>query len=212
VRVPQKPLSSEETRVLVTLLEESDASSLEFARGVFAAVATAPTEISPTEWFPLLLGAQVESPLLLKRLLALLMREYNACSDCLALSVPAVPSPESEAAIVQFAKGYVQVAQKDVAWTTDPTAFELTAPLMMLSGYAPAEAMSKIDPLIGTDLPRYLECHRETLPDDVLALFEHFRAARTKHKLATAPSAEKIGRNDPCPCGSGKKFKKCCAA
>ena len=21
---------------------------------------------------------------------------------------------------------------------------------------------------------------------------------------------EKIGRNDPCPCGSGKKFKKCC--
>jgi uncharacterized protein YecA (UPF0149 family) len=22
----------------------------------------------------------------------------------------------------------------------------------------------------------------------------------------------KIGRNDPCPCGSGKKFKKCCHA
>lgn len=21
---------------------------------------------------------------------------------------------------------------------------------------------------------------------------------------------EKAGRNDPCPCGSGKKFKKCC--
>jgi hypothetical protein len=23
-------------------------------------------------------------------------------------------------------------------------------------------------------------------------------------------SREKIGRNDPCPCGSGKKYKKCC--
>ena len=22
----------------------------------------------------------------------------------------------------------------------------------------------------------------------------------------------KTGRNDPCPCGSGKKFKKCCGA
>ncbi len=22
---------------------------------------------------------------------------------------------------------------------------------------------------------------------------------------------EKPGRNDPCPCGSGKKYKKCCA-
>lgn len=21
---------------------------------------------------------------------------------------------------------------------------------------------------------------------------------------------KKIGRNDPCPCGSGKKYKKCC--
>jgi uncharacterized protein len=25
-------------------------------------------------------------------------------------------------------------------------------------------------------------------------------------------SAPKVGRNDPCPCGSGKKFKKCCGA
>lgn len=24
------------------------------------------------------------------------------------------------------------------------------------------------------------------------------------------PSTAKVGRNDPCPCGSGKKFKKCC--
>jgi preprotein translocase subunit SecA len=22
--------------------------------------------------------------------------------------------------------------------------------------------------------------------------------------------AEKVGRNDPCPCGSGKKYKRCC--
>jgi len=26
----------------------------------------------------------------------------------------------------------------------------------------------------------------------------------------TIKSAEKIGRNDPCPCGSGRKYKKCC--
>jgi len=23
-------------------------------------------------------------------------------------------------------------------------------------------------------------------------------------------NVDKVGRNDPCPCGSGKKFKKCC--
>ncbi|OEZ57731.1 UPF0149 family protein [Duganella sp. HH105] len=25
------------------------------------------------------------------------------------------------------------------------------------------------------------------------------------------PKGPKVGRNDPCPCGSGKKYKKCCA-
>ncbi|MFL9936308.1 SEC-C metal-binding domain-containing protein [Paraburkholderia sp. RL18-103-BIB-C] len=24
--------------------------------------------------------------------------------------------------------------------------------------------------------------------------------------------SEKVGRNDACPCGSGKKYKKCCGA
>ena len=24
--------------------------------------------------------------------------------------------------------------------------------------------------------------------------------------------APKVGRNDPCPCGSGRKYKKCCGA
>ncbi len=23
-------------------------------------------------------------------------------------------------------------------------------------------------------------------------------------------TGQKVGRNDPCPCGSGKKYKKCC--
>ena len=31
----------------------------------------------------------------------------------------------------------------------------------------------------------------------------------TAHKTYRRPDA-KIGRNDPCPCGSGKKYKKCC--
>lgn len=31
-------------------------------------------------------------------------------------------------------------------------------------------------------------------------------------KKPTRRSHEKVGRNDPCPCGSGKKYKKCCGA
>jgi len=28
--------------------------------------------------------------------------------------------------------------------------------------------------------------------------------------FSTKLSNPKVGRNDPCPCGSGKKYKKCC--
>ncbi|MFI3208184.1 MAG: SEC-C metal-binding domain-containing protein [Eubacteriales bacterium] len=35
-------------------------------------------------------------------------------------------------------------------------------------------------------------------------LYKEQKASRTIRKEA------KIGRNDPCPCGSGKKYKKCC--
>ena len=34
--------------------------------------------------------------------------------------------------------------------------------------------------------------------------------APEKQKLQPRSVGEKIGRNDPCPCGSGKKYKKCC--
>jgi len=31
-----------------------------------------------------------------------------------------------------------------------------------------------------------------------------------RDRLRQRPGFDKVGRNDPCPCGSGKKFKKCC--
>ncbi|MBI2345773.1 MAG: SEC-C domain-containing protein, partial [Deltaproteobacteria bacterium] len=37
-----------------------------------------------------------------------------------------------------------------------------------------------------------------------------FGAASVPSGQATMPHGPKVGRNDPCPCGSGKKYKKCC--
>ena len=36
------------------------------------------------------------------------------------------------------------------------------------------------------------------------------KAGAEKAKPVTNTSSDKVGRNDPCPCGSGKKYKKCC--
>ena len=37
-------------------------------------------------------------------------------------------------------------------------------------------------------------------------------AGKRAEKAPTAKAERKAGRNDPCPCGSGKKFKNCCGA
>jgi preprotein translocase subunit SecA len=36
--------------------------------------------------------------------------------------------------------------------------------------------------------------------------------AGAKPKPRVKADEQKVGRNSPCPCGSGKKYKKCCGA
>lgn len=54
-------------------------------------------------------------------------------------------------------------------------------------------------------------------PNEVAAMSDNVLrnpvpAQRTAGQVFSLESRKKIGRNDPCPCGSGKKFKKCCSA
>ena len=51
------------------------------------------------------------------------------------------------------------------------------------------------------ELPQWKEIFSE---EELKALYKEQRDSGTVRK------AKKIGRNDPCPCGSGKKYKKCC--
>ena len=78
--------------------------------------------------------------------------------------------------------------------------------------YTPEE-MEKIN--------KHLENQNEEFYKDFQAIFK--RISKEEHpkkksdlKLMKIPPTEKqlkrkkIGRNNPCPCDSGKKFKKCC--
>ena len=48
----------------------------------------------------------------------------------------------------------------------------------------------------------------------LVGAYQYFRGRREVDLSIDAPEprreAPKVGRNDPCPCGSGKKYKKCC--
>ena len=78
---------------------------------------------------------------------------------------------------------------------------------------------------VGRDFaPMNLICERAEMSergiyDRTKAVFEYFRlpfdaepppATVQDDRSQPARWTAKIGRNDPCPCGSGKKYKKCC--
>ena len=42
--------------------------------------------------------------------------------------------------------------------------------------------------------------------DKIMQIIKNFKRSKIVHK------EKEPGRNDPCPCGSGKKYKKCCGA
>ena len=56
---------------------------------------------------------------------------------------------------------------------------------------------------------RWTESHDE-LDLKAAARRENPGVQATASKTGTIVNANKIGRNDPCPCGSGKKYKNCC--
>ena len=46
--------------------------------------------------------------------------------------------------------------------------------------------------------------------NDIYTEEERKRLYKEQKESTTIRKEKKIGRNDPCPCGSGKKYKKCC--
>jgi len=67
------------------------------------------------------------------------------------------------------------------------------------------------------DTPEQREALTKQIPASIAAIYRFWlphRQAVHEQKLASAMqrTEPKVGRNDPCPCGSGKKFKKCCGA
>jgi hypothetical protein len=62
--------------------------------------------------------------------------------------------------------------------------------------------------ILGLEHPE-LESWRKAAMDQEM----HYRKVSQEGNIATNTpirNEKKVGRNDPCPCGSGKKYKKCC--
>ncbi len=82
-------------------------------------------------------------------------------------------------------------------------------PLFVLTGDAEqAAATAGEEWLSGEELTRMRAECEERLPQAVANIYRFWVAQRSVRTVRRDQA--KVGRNDPCPCGSGRKFKKCC--
>lgn len=91
------------------------------------------------------------------------------------------------------------------------TEFYQVYPNPVLRGWRPMEIQNA--PALPDDIPEKDEDIPENL--DFMGMFDKIRgngqsAEQALQKLQKMMPPRKVGPNDPCPCGSGKKYKKCC--
>jgi len=79
-------------------------------------------------------------------------------------------------------------------------------PVEFVQGEAPAEEAEaeEAEETVAEEAAPALDLRHKT---DPAAMGD---GGASEEEEQTVPSGEKVGRNDPCPCGSGKKYKKCC--
>jgi uncharacterized protein len=191
---------------------------LEEADGFLTALAAGPVRVPATEYLPQILQADGDSAGLdtpQHRALAadLLTRHHDAIERGLAAGN--APRPwlidlHGEWRAVLWARGYLQgIWLRKDDW--DPMvrlphlSELLVAPLMALLPETEQGGASNLSPEQRSQLIY-------ALPEIVLATRMHWYGGA--HPLLQGPvrRTPKIGRNDPCPCGSGKKYKRCCGA
>lgn len=193
-----------------------DAMLLSTLDGFLSGVVVCPELILPSEWLPEIWGG--DGPAFAgereaNEILALIMERYDEIAHDLGREGKLEPILELDAdgtALWEiWAEGFADaVLLRPDSWKVYDEAQdeEVSGAFHTLSGLA-AWSVSDEDPPreIGEDIRR--EAH--ALIRDCL---EILNAARMKLQPAVASPARtsRVGRNDLCPCGSGKKYKKCC--
>lgn len=200
--------------------ERIDATlSLDAIQGLFSAVVSAPAPISPSRWLPAVLGESHEfkSDEDAKRIVDFLTRFHDETARQLNEGEGfdfILYGPEGEEEdLSAWADGYLMgVDLADPPWdeAAEPEDIEeMLFPFFALTGQAKEMALEEGEVWMGEDEERrMLKEVREGLADHVLDVrrfwFDKSIPPTVKRE------SPKVGRNDPCPCGSGKKHKNCC--
>lgn len=220
--LPELPIpdSDDTLRVIDYFLMHygNDDSILDVSKlnGFFYALACAPNTIMPSRWMPAIWGGEALLPEWEN------IKEFEEFSQAVFMIYNHVMQNLNEhefdplflvdeiedktyAIVDEWCEGFLRgmdlwepLNSKDAAFTEECVQaiklFATDAALEQLGSMSEAEMFAQ----------------QQSIEPGVLRLFQHFFEQRKPVTQSVVHDQPKVGRNDPCPCGSGKKFKKCC--
>ena len=230
-----EPLSDGEFEELDDLLlsdnlpeECIDAVTLE---GFLTAIAIGPVTVTPEQWLPHVFGSDPEDPMpefpsikIFEHVVNLIMRFYNSVIMIFEIA-PEKFSPtfyirevegKTYTIVDEWCGGFLQgVALAGDAW--QPLLDEKPGILRPFQLFATPEGWAELD-TAADEAAMHAEWSSKIEPT-VHAIHAYWLPHR-EASATTLDSAHpthgvgkpKVGRNAPCPCGNGKKYKNCCGS
>jgi uncharacterized protein len=197
----------------------ADCMGLSDLDGFLTGILVGPGPIMPSEWLPHIWGGEepvFDSAQQAQAVLAAIMGRYNGIAQRLDgrpkdfTPIYRVSAEDGTVIANDWAEGFLQAIELDAdAWlplVRDKQDGVLLMPILVLCGDAGKSVLS-LD--AETDAKLLAEAP-DTIPACVCGIRQFWRERESRSfPIRRAP---KTGRNDQCPCGSGRKYKRCCGA
>jgi uncharacterized protein len=188
--------------------------------GFLTAIVSVPEMLLPSQWWPEIWGDYppvFESDHALEQLFSRVFRHSNGIAETL-MQQPADFEPmfsdlhvdgRTYTIVDEWCEGYMRGVTLAVAFgaSLDSEAESLLQPIL---------AFTEAADWPGHDLPDFTDTEKlqQSIASNVRSLHAYWLERREdpipSRQATFRRDTPRVGRNDPCPCGSGKKFKKCC--
>jgi len=226
--ISTRPINIKKISELSNFLKARELMSIYELQGFFTSISSGPSVILPSEWMEVIGIRDIEfrSEQQAKQVIGNIMRFYNRIATQLAektysplLSLHQKAYTPSKIQVHVNAKlwasGYVLgMALDPNQWYFDETEevlAQLLFPILSLT-MTPDKLGVEIKKINLTKTPSDIhQMSIEALPELAMEIYDFWLEKRNdRDRSFFNPLFNKMGRNHPCPCGSGKKYKKCC--
>jgi uncharacterized protein len=193
-----------------------DCMQLSDLDGFLTAVVIGPELIMPSEWLPVIWGE--DEPLFenleeAQDIIGVIMGRYNQILQQIGGEADAYEplfweAPDGSLLAADWAEGFMDgVALRRQSWRQlleSDDGRTLLAPIVAFLHDEHGNSLLDAEP---DDLAELRRAATDLIVPSVQGIDAYWKTRRQKSR-----NAPRIGRNEPCPCGSGRKYKRCCGA